>query len=125
MKQTQLQKFLGWLRHYSIYYIVKLFTNVFLLSVYVIVVASPHVSCRTKSGINVTEHFDFAFSLGIVVLSMDAFNAAVPCLYFRAKMARLRLYEKEDDMLYSDMEIPKIKRESTSLLQEQIKVKNG
>ena len=75
-----------WIRHYSIYYIFNLLTNAFILSFYAVLVYADHISCRTQSGYNVTDHFDLLFALGIVVLSVDALNSAIPCIYFRAKM---------------------------------------
>ena len=72
-------------QHFSLYYISNLFTNAFLLSFYIVSLYIDHSTCRTKNEFYVTDYFDFVLYLGIVILLMDTFNSAVPCIYFRAK----------------------------------------
>ena len=74
-----------WLTHYWIYFIFSLLSNAFLLSFYVVMVSVDHISCMTKSDINITEQFEFFFVVGTVILALDTFNSAIPCIYFRAQ----------------------------------------
>ena len=76
----------NWTKYYFGYYIANLITNFFLLSYYIVIVASHHLPCKTKSGYNITQNFDFVFVLGLVIVSADFFNSAIPCIWFRAKL---------------------------------------
>ena len=87
------------LKCFSVYYIANLLMNVFLLSFYVVLAASDHIPCKTKSGYNITQKFDFVFGLGAVIIAADAFNSAVPCIYFRAKLELERDKKKTDSTL--------------------------
>ena len=72
---------------YLIYYISHLLINAFLVSCYVVLVYVDHPKCLYfKSGANITDEFDFAFTIGGIVVLADFMNTNCMCILFRYKV---------------------------------------
>ena len=70
-------------RNYAAYYMTNLLSNTFLLSFYVVHALSKHMACHSVNGHNLTTHFNSVYRFGLIILAADAFNSAVPCIYWR------------------------------------------
>ena len=66
------------------YSLAKLLINVFLLSFYVVqVFLIDHIPCISRTGYDVTEHFEISLFVGFVVLIADIVNSTILTLYFQ------------------------------------------
>ena len=74
------------LQSYIGYYIAHLLLNALLMSLYTVQVAANHSLCITRSGLDVTEYFDFTFYMGFFLLLAEFINAHVLCIYFRSQV---------------------------------------
>ena len=81
---------LRWVVQYLAYFSCYLVCNVLLLGLYANQVFSEHNTCMTKSGIDVTKSFEFAFSLGFTVLAIDGFNTNVLNIFLQFKVITQR-----------------------------------
>ena len=63
-----------------------LLLNIFLLSFYVVAISAEFIPCKSKSGRDISAQYLLLFNLCTVVLALDTFNSAVPCIYFRMKL---------------------------------------
>ena len=77
----------SWIMSYLFYFIVILLFNMVLLSFYVMEVFAEHHACKTRSGRNITEKYEFVFQVGLIILLIDAINNLVNiCLRFKVQM---------------------------------------
>ena len=56
-----------------------------ILALYIYQVYIDHNLCLSKSGVDIGDSFDFAFTTGLVVIAADMVNSDVLSVYFRAK----------------------------------------
>ena len=68
-----------------LYYFASLLSNVFLLSLYIVLLAIEHTHCATNNGTNITDFFEIAFKLGFIVLIVDTVNTNCFYIYYRFK----------------------------------------
>ena len=52
---------------YALEYIITLFWNVILLSLYTVMVFAVHTPCLTNTGHNITDSFEIAFQIGFAL----------------------------------------------------------
>ena len=76
------------IRTYTCYYILSLLFNVMLIALYIVQTFTSHQPCLTKHGHNITQSIVNAYGVGLVVLSVDTFNANVLGVYFRFLVQR-------------------------------------
>ena len=58
-------------------------TSALLLAFYVVQVFTQHSPCTISSGKNITEHYELAFQLGMLVHVLDGFNTSCINMYYR------------------------------------------
>ena len=56
-----------------------------ILALYIYQVYIDHNLCLSKSGVDIGDSFDFAFTTGLVVIAADLVNSDVLSVYFKAK----------------------------------------
>ena len=66
-----------------VYFITTLIYNSVLATIYLLLVLTEHPDCLTKSGANIATNLEFAFMLGLLVLSADIINSNFMSIYFR------------------------------------------
>ena len=57
-----------------------------MLALYAVQVFSDHSHCTTRSGLEVTKSFEYAFFLGFGVLAVDGLNTNVINIFLRFKV---------------------------------------
>ena len=101
------------------YYIANLLLNVCILAIYTVMISSTHHSCLTRSGVNITDNFLFAFLIGFCVQLADFINSNILTVLYRSKQ------QSEESKFGTTSSFTRMMNSFTSYIELSLRLMNG